>query len=206
MATLLIKSGGFEGRVLKLKLGTNRLGRSHENDFQIEHPTISSRHCEIDIAGDCLVVRDCNSTNGTFIDGERVSTGTLNFGGVLRLGDVELVAESISFEVAIPRFHEPPASAPPVILPDGSLTCPRHSRTISTYRCLHCRAIMCNDCVKRLRVRGGRLHYLCCKCSHHCEGIGASTRKRKSLLAFLRKTVKLPFTSGRQTAELNGRN
>ena len=113
MATLLIKSEGFEGRVLKLKLGTNRLGRSSQNDFQIDHPSISSTHCEIELAGDALVVRDCDSTNGTFIDGHPVVTAKLTAGRSLRLGHVELVAESTDVAISIPRFTPPPVAAPP---------------------------------------------------------------------------------------------
>ena len=47
MARLLIRSDGFHNQVIELKLGVNRVGRSPANDFQIEHPTISARHCEI---------------------------------------------------------------------------------------------------------------------------------------------------------------
>src|SRR4051794_38150508 len=105
MATLLITSAGFEGRVLKLKLGTNRLGRSPKNDFQIEHDSVSAVHCEIDVVSDALIVRDCRSTNGTFIDGEPVVSATLSAGRSLRLGEVEFIAESTDVAISIPRFE-----------------------------------------------------------------------------------------------------
>jgi len=59
MASLVIKSAGFDGRVIELNLGVNRLGRSPKNDVQIEHPTVSARHCEIVLADDGVWVRDC---------------------------------------------------------------------------------------------------------------------------------------------------
>ena len=114
MATLLIRSEGFEGRVLNLKLGTNRLGSSPENDFQIEHPTVSAVHCEIELAGDTVIVRDCDSTNGTFVDGEPIVAAELSEGRSLRLGEVELTTESTEVAISIPRFRVPPATAPPV--------------------------------------------------------------------------------------------
>src|SRR5436190_22975316 len=77
MATLMIKSEGFEERVLKLRPGTNRLGRGPESDFQIEHDTISALHCEVDVAAEALLVRDCGSTNGTFVDGEPIVSAKL---------------------------------------------------------------------------------------------------------------------------------
>ena len=197
MATLLIKSEGFEGRVLRLRLGTNRLGRNAENDFQIEHPTISAVHCEIEVAGDALIVRDCDSTNGTFIDDEPVVVAKLPAGRLLRLGDIELLAEFTEVTISIPRFEIPPAAAPPVTLADGSLSCSRHPHARSTYRCVHCLEVMCGSCVRSLRRRGGRIHKLCPNCSHRCEFIGGETRKKKSLLELLKVTVKLPFWRAR---------
>src|SRR2546421_292445 len=193
MATLLIKSEGFEGRVLKLRLGTNRLGRSPKSDFQIEHPSISAIHCEIDVVGDALIVRDCESTNGTFVDGEPVASAMLTAGRSLRLGEVELIAESTDVAIHIPHFEVPPVSAPPVVLADGSMACPRHEQRRSTYRCRHCREVMCHECVRRLRRRGGKVHIFCPKCSHECELIGGEKKKKKSLLERLKLTVKLPF-------------
>src|SRR5436189_4854257 len=126
MATLLITSAGFQGRVIKLKLGTNRIGRAPDNDVQIEHPTISATHCEIEVQSDSLILRDCDSTNGTFIDGQPIAAAKLLPGCAFRLGDVELVAESTEVPIYIPRFQVTPESQPPILLEDGSLICPRH--------------------------------------------------------------------------------
>lgn len=197
MATLLMKSEGFAGRVLKLRLGTNRLGRAPQNDFQIEHDTVSAVHCEIEMAGDALIVRDCGSTNGTFVDGEPIVSARLTTGRSLRLGEVELIAESTDIAIGIPRFQIQPDCAPPVVLADGSLLCPRHSQRTSTYHCLYCRELMCNECVRRLRRRGGKTLTLCCKCSRPCERIGGEPKKKKSFIERLKTTVRLPFSRKR---------
>src|SRR4030095_6289529 len=91
MATLLAKTNAGPVRVIQLRLGVNRFGRSPANDFVIEHPTVSARHCEIDLENSGVVVRDCNSTNGTFINGEPIKQAKLIAGARLQLGDVELV-------------------------------------------------------------------------------------------------------------------
>jgi hypothetical protein len=192
MAKLLIRSEGFHNQVIDLKLGLNRLGRSPANDFQIEHATLSGRHCEIILDAEGLMVRDCASTNGTFINGEPVQEARLESGQSLQLGDVELFVESTEVTIAIPQF-EVARPAPPVVLLDGGLVCPRHRRSRVSYQCTHCREVMCEDCVHRLRRRGGKVLKLCPLCSHSCEPIGGVKKKKKSFLGFLQQTVKLPF-------------
>jgi len=192
MARLVIKTAEIENQVLELHLGVNQLGRSPGNDFQIEHPTISSTHCELVLADDGVVVRDCASANGTFVDGQRVKQARLSAGQTLHLGAVELVVETTDVTIAIPQF-EMPRPAPPVVLSDGSLLCPRHPKARATHQCTHCREVLCDACVHRLRRRGGKLMNFCPLCSHPCVPIGGERKKKKSLLGLWRKTVKLPF-------------
>ncbi|HZR19878.1 MAG TPA: FHA domain-containing protein [Verrucomicrobiae bacterium] len=192
MAKLLIQSPGFNNQVINLNLGVNRFGRSPGNDFIIEHATISSKHCEIALSNGEVIVRDCGSTNGTYINGEPVMEATLAAGQILRLGDVDLLVESTDVTIAIPKF-ELPKPAPPIVLTDGSLVCPRHKRANAAYQCTHCREVMCEECVHRLRRRGGKLLRLCPLCSHAVEPIGGEKKKKKTFLGFLQRTVKLPF-------------
>lgn len=196
MAKLLVKTEGFQNQVIELKLGVNRLGRSPENDFQLEHSTISAMHCQIELREGELLVRDCNSTNGTFVDGQPIEKATLSAGQTLCLGDVELYVESTEIKIAIPEFEVPyEAPAPPVVLSDGSLVCPRHPKARVTHQCTHCHEVMCDECVHQLRRRGGKLWKLCPRCSHHCEPIGGEKKKKKKnkIVQFLTSTVKLPF-------------
>src|ERR1051326_7935991 len=137
MAKLLIKSEGFHGKVLELNLGVNRFGRVEGNDFQIEHPTISAKHCEVILGDNQLIVRDCGSTNGTFIDGQPIGEARLSAGQTLRIGDVELLVETTEVNVAIPKFDTPHQGSP-VVLSDGRLVCPRHKQALATPQCTHC--------------------------------------------------------------------
>ena len=193
MARLLVKSEGFGNQVIDLKLGVNRVGRSSENDFQIEHPTISSCHCEVEIVGECLVVRDCDSTNGTFVAGDAIKEVALSAGELFSIGDVELFVESTEQKVAVPELEKPRLPAPPIVLTDGGLLCPRHPRAHVTHQCTNCREVMCDDCVTRLRRRGGKVLKLCPLCSRKVELLGAGKKKKKSLIGFLHKTIKMPF-------------
>jgi len=192
MATLLVKSGGFKDRVIELKLGVNRFGRGPGNDFQIDHATVSDRHCEILLGGEGILVRDCASTNGTFVEGLAIREAALSNGQTLRLGDVEFLVQSAEVRVAIPKF-DVPRPAPPVVLRDGSLICPRHPEARVTHQCTHCREVLCDECVHRLRRRGGKTLKLCPLCSHKCQPLTVEKRKKKFFSSLFGKTVKLPF-------------
>ncbi len=197
MARLVVKSNGFGDEVIELHLRVNRLGRSPENDFPIEHPSVSAFHCEVLLDPDQVTVRDCDSTNGTFVGGEQVKEARLLAGQTLCLGDVELFVESADVTIAIPKF-EIPRPAPPVVLTDGSVLCPRHPQARVTHQCTFCREMMCDACVRKLRRRGGKALKLCPLCSHKCEALVREEKKKKSLLGFLRKTVKLPLLHGKK--------
>jgi hypothetical protein len=197
MARLLIKTAGLENRLIELKLGVNRVGRSPENDFQIAHATISSLHCELVLSERGVTLRDLESTNGSFVDGQRVREVPLAAGQTVHLGDIELFVEATEARVAIPRFVNPELPAPPVVSDDGAVICPRHPRAAITHQCSVCKEVMCDACVHRLRRKGSRnLLLLCPICSHHVEVIGAPVKKKKSFFGRVGETVKLKLTRG----------
>src|SRR5438876_12364765 len=67
MPKLLLNGSAGPAQELHLKAGLTRLGRNETNDIQIEHPSVSSFHCEITCAADTVLIKDLGSTNGTFI-------------------------------------------------------------------------------------------------------------------------------------------
>jgi pSer/pThr/pTyr-binding forkhead associated (FHA) protein len=90
MAKLVILTQGLSGRAHELNVDCTTVGRVEDNMFQIAEPSVSSHHCEIHLRGAEIFIRDLNSTNGTFINGEKISEGVLKPGQTLRLGNVEL--------------------------------------------------------------------------------------------------------------------
>lgn len=194
MAKLLVKGGTGPVQVIELKLGLNRLGRGEDNDFQIVHSTISARHCEIKLSDSGVTVRDSDSTNGTFINGEPVREATLLQGQTLQLGDVEIFVESTDVTIAIPKFEQKPdITPPPIVLEDGAMLCPNHPKKAVTHQCLKCHQVMCTDCVRRVRRRGGKILLLCPACGDKVTVLGEEPREKESLLHRLAKTIKLPF-------------
>ena len=94
MAKLVVLSAGMTGRTHELKVDKTTIGRVEDNTFQIAEPSVSSHHCEVLLRGPEVVVRDLNSTNGTFINGEKVTETVLKPGQVLRLGQIEMRLET----------------------------------------------------------------------------------------------------------------
>jgi hypothetical protein len=195
VARLVIKTAEFGRRVIELNLGVNRIGRSPDSDVQIEHPTVSELHCEIVLTNEGVAVRDRASTNGTFVNGKRIQEASLSAGQTVHLGEVELLVETTEVIIEIPKF-DMPRPAPPVVMPDGSILCPRHPNAQATHQCTHCHEVLCDACVHRLRRRRGRIFKCCPLCSHVCVPLVAEKRKKQSLFGFLLKTTKLPFQHG----------
>ena len=67
MAKLVILSEGLTGRSHELTVDKTTVGRVEDNTFAITDPSVSSHHCEVLLRGSDVVIRDLNSTNGTFI-------------------------------------------------------------------------------------------------------------------------------------------
>jgi pSer/pThr/pTyr-binding forkhead associated (FHA) protein len=93
MAKLVVLSAGMTGRTHELKVDKTTVGRVEDNTFQIAEPSVSSHHCEILLRGADIVVHDLNSTNGTYINGEKISESILKAGQILRLGQIEMRLE-----------------------------------------------------------------------------------------------------------------
>lgn len=94
MAKLVILSEGMTGRSHELTVDKTTIGRVEDNTFPIVDPSVSSHHCEVLLRGSDVVIHDLNSTNGTFIEGEKVTESVLKPGQVLRLGQIQLRLET----------------------------------------------------------------------------------------------------------------
>jgi pSer/pThr/pTyr-binding forkhead associated (FHA) protein len=90
MPRLVLLSEGFAGRTYELKTETTTVGRVSDNTFEIPEASVYSHHAEIVLKGNDVLVRDLNSTNGTFINGERITEAILKPGQILRFGTIEL--------------------------------------------------------------------------------------------------------------------
>jgi pSer/pThr/pTyr-binding forkhead associated (FHA) protein len=67
------------------------IGRAPRADFVVDASMVSRLHCRLTAGAAELEVVDLDSTNGTFVNGERVSRALLRIGDKLGVGRVELV-------------------------------------------------------------------------------------------------------------------
>ena len=67
------------------------IGRGPDNDVVLDHVSLSGSHAVIQNLGGSFQVKDLESTNGTFLNGEAVTEGPLAHGSRLMFGSVEAV-------------------------------------------------------------------------------------------------------------------
>jgi len=77
-------------RQIPLKIGKSILGRGIEADIRLDDGLVSRSHCEIHWDGKTVRIRDLNSTNGIFIDGQEVKEAVLDSENRLQIGKMVL--------------------------------------------------------------------------------------------------------------------
>src|SRR3954454_24571884 len=69
------------------------VGRAPENTIHIDDPSVSSRHAQLHLVGETFHLQDLDSTNGTRVNGENVTSVALRVGDRIRFGKVEACFE-----------------------------------------------------------------------------------------------------------------
>jgi len=90
---LLINPGTPQAWEIQLKPGRNRIGRGEDNDFVINHQSISTHHCEVTVTDTTVVLKDLGSTNGTFVERVPVTEFQIQHGQHIQFGAVGMVFE-----------------------------------------------------------------------------------------------------------------
>jgi general secretion pathway protein A len=88
---ILLASGGKTILERELRPGRIVIGRTHDNDLQIDSKFISRHHCQIVTQPDSCVIEDLNSTNGIYVKSKRVRRHNLNDGDVVVVGQHEIM-------------------------------------------------------------------------------------------------------------------
>jgi hypothetical protein len=112
MHALIVETGKHKGKRLRIAEGESIVGRDETAQVRIASEEVSRSHCVLISHGDRLVVRDLNSSNGTFVNGKPITEET-----VLNPGDL-LVVGPMGFRLPAP---EPPPPAVPKPIPAKKL-------------------------------------------------------------------------------------
>jgi len=90
MAKLVLSFNGEPLHEYDLDQETMTIGRKAENDIQIDNLAVSAKHAKILTILDDSFIEDLESTNGTFINGEKINKHALRNGEVIAIGKHEL--------------------------------------------------------------------------------------------------------------------
>lgn len=107
---ILLRGSAYSGENYELTVSLRQLyskldgliiGRtSPQSDLTLAHPSVSRRHAVLLAADGRLVIYDAGSTNGTYVNDQeatRAHPAALARGSIIRLGDIDLVVESIPY-------------------------------------------------------------------------------------------------------------
>ena len=85
---LVVRQGPIPGQIFELNINDISIGRDISNDIVINDAEVSRRHARMTLEGDRYKIEDLNSTNGTYIDGQRlIGPHLMAFGEIIMFGD-----------------------------------------------------------------------------------------------------------------------
>lgn len=113
MPRLVAQSSEFSGQIFDLTGPEITLGRLEDNQVTIAHTSISGHHAVMKLDNQDYIIQDLQSTNGTRVNGERVTEHKLRRNDLLRVGNIELLYDS---------EHAPPGRAMPKLAPRVNLS------------------------------------------------------------------------------------
>ncbi len=180
MPRLVVNPDSPEAWPIELQPGAVSLGRSQENDFPIEHRSVSNSHCRITVSDTGTWLKDLGSTAGTFVNGELVEEVRLQPGQTLRLGEI-----SMRFESEAPEDAPPPATPPvpprigPLSVAASSSCCKFHPQIPARFACADCQHAFCDLCVTTRHVSGASRRF-CRHCGSECHPIQPRFESAKS--------------------------
>ncbi|HEV7684536.1 MAG TPA: protein kinase [Pyrinomonadaceae bacterium] len=147
---LRVLAGPYEGRVFCFtQPDTFLIGRSNEAQLCLTDDKFFSRHhCLLEINPPRCFLRDLGSTNGTFVNGQRVAEAFLENGAHIQGGETVLLVEVSTGEIvsAAPNVATSDYGVKPTIVTVACLNCGRREEAQAasaeehlTYLCEDCR-------------------------------------------------------------------
>jgi DNA-binding CsgD family transcriptional regulator len=91
---LLNRSLSLQAPRFPVTTGVFVVGRSSGCDLVVPHASVSRRHAEIQVLGECVTVVDLDSRNGTYVDDARIQSSAVVVGQKVTFGGVPFLLMS----------------------------------------------------------------------------------------------------------------
>lgn len=88
---LVVERGPRSGMTYKLAPGNTTVGRHPESDIFLNDVTVSRHHCRFKVTEDSISVEDSGSTNGTYVNDQRIDNAELSPGDEVLVGRFHFV-------------------------------------------------------------------------------------------------------------------
>ena len=95
MASLFVIQGRDQGKRFELVEAVTTLGRESVNTIQLHDSEVSRRHAELQRDDDGFFVADLNSSNGTFVNSDRIESRRLESGDRIQVGRTLMIFTDI---------------------------------------------------------------------------------------------------------------
>jgi signal transduction histidine kinase len=87
MPTLTVIQGPDHGKTFEIDGETSIIGRDPATEVPLRDPGVSRHHAKLELRGDHYVLKDAGSSNGTYVNGVRVSETAIRTGDQIRVGN-----------------------------------------------------------------------------------------------------------------------
>jgi type III secretion system (T3SS) inner membrane Yop/YscD-like protein len=114
---LIIKQGPVPGKVFEIAKQVITLGRDVKSDFVVNDAEVSRSHTRLTVQSDGCLAEDLGSTNGTYINGQRITGAKM-----IRPGDVLGLGETVLIDFVFVPDAEATLIAPPLDIPPEPVT------------------------------------------------------------------------------------
>jgi pSer/pThr/pTyr-binding forkhead associated (FHA) protein len=88
---LIVERGPRAGMTFILANGVTTVGRHPESDIFLDDVTVSRHHCRLSAVGEELTIEDSGSTNGTYVNDDRIDSAKLVPGDEVLIGRFHLI-------------------------------------------------------------------------------------------------------------------
>jgi len=111
VAKLIVNPSSASRREIPLPRSVLSIGRDPGNDVVLPDAMVSRRHAVVEFRGSQYYIRDCNSSNGSLVNGDRISERSLRDGDLVAIGTARILfRDELNFEDSSGKIVQHPSS------------------------------------------------------------------------------------------------